>query len=638
MKRLLILTAKDLSQHKITFIFLPLFISIIFGLQMLGTTINPRSMGFLASEGSFLLFFIPLSAIILGNRLIVKEYHGRTQLFIESLPISRVEMVLVKYFIGLAFLLFINIFTLLIASGLSHRSDPVSGRFLLILLSRSSMFCYFVWSFLFAMGFTGRFRIPIYILLAFLLIVVQTTSELNITREGPLALIMSDFPFERHSYPLRQLFQTFLLGSGWFALAIFLSLINEGSIAENLAKPMTQREKAVIGIIFIGFMVSLMLLESKRVKEPYRFTSNAVITSKTEPIEILYVDDNIKPDAMVLIKHLETKISALRNSLGLHKIPPIKIAYLDSLDRNKFETAKLTSNDGVLVRANYRDIDSWRIDEFTLYLTKAILDNVTRYRTRFAPKQWLHDGFSCWWAYGGFTMDSEIHKSLMLRSMYILNKQELTAQVIKEWPVFRERFGEPAAEALAYSGLAYLQSIKGNEAVINLVKPTLGRQIPNDSRETVYEMFHPMPVIFKEATGEDWEGFISAWKGWLKGLATQPEFQAKLSAIPEVKGSINVVNKEGTIRDIVYEYDFRNIPDSGLICSLLHKKISPFEINILPEELFREEFIFQSHSEIRQRHLTGKYNSGERIFLALEFDSDILGIPIRILSKRMNIE
>ncbi len=110
------------------------------------------------------------------------------------------------------------------------------------------------------------------------------------------------------------------------------------------------------------------------------------------------------------------------------------------------------------------------LTSLTHILRGLILDNITRNRTRFAPKQWLHDGFSCWWAYGGFSMGSDTHKTLMLRSMYLLDKQGLNSQVIKEWPVFRERVGEPAAEAVAYSGLAYLQSAKGYEAVIKLVK------------------------------------------------------------------------------------------------------------------------------------------------------------------------
>ena len=638
MKRLYALIQKDFSQHLISFVFLSSFMFFIYGLYMLGTLVSPRTMGFLASEGTYLLVFIPMSAVVLGNRLIVKEYHGRTQLFIESLPISRIEMVLVKYFIGFAFLLFFTVFTVLITSLFSYRSDPVSGKFLMILLSRSTMFCYFAWSFLFAMGFIGRFRIPIYLLMIFSLIVIKMTSELDITREGPLALIMSDFSLERYSYPARQLFQTFLLGSGCFALALTISLINEGSIAESLAKPMSQREKAVIGVLIFGFILSAGLLESKRVKDPYKFNSDAVIVSETEPIEILYIHDELKPDAEVLIKYLENKISDLRDTFGLKKIPPVRVAFRDSLDRDKFETAELSSNDGVLVRANFKDPDTWCINDFTSYLIKEILDHVTHDRTRFAPKQWLHDGFSCWWAHGGFSMESEFHKTLLLRSMFAIKEQTLNPQIIKEWPVFQERFGEPVAEAVAYSGLAYLQTSKGRDTVINLVKSVYGREMPNDSRETIYEYFHPMAVIFEEQTGENWEDFISGWTDWINKTGSLNEFKTKLAAIPEVKGKVDIFKKEGNIREIIYEFNFNHIPDSGYVCSLLHKKLSPFDSVISPETLLREEIKYMKDSEFKQKHLTGKYNSGERVFLALEYDSDILGIPVRILSSRINIE
>lgn len=639
MNRLFVLFEKDLRQHLIPFIILSVIIFIVFGFLMLGSIVSARSMGFLSAENSFLIFFIPLSAIVLGSRLVVKEYHGRTQLFIESLPISRVEMVLVKYLIGLGFLFFVTLFTLLISSGLSHNSDPVGTKFLLILSSRSFMYCYFVWSFLFAMGFTGKFRIPIYIFLVFVIVMINQTTELDITRAGPIALMMPDsFPLERYNYPVKELFQTFLLGSGWLSLALILSLINEGSIAESLAKPMSQREKAIIGIIIIGFILAFALLESKRVKDPYKFNSDAVIVSEIEPIEILYIHDNLKSDAEVLNEYLEKKISDLRNTLGLKKTPPVRVAFMGSLDKNKFETAKLSSNDGVLVRANFKDIDTWCINEFTSYLIRAILDHVTHKRTRFAPKQWLHDGFSCWWAQGGFSMESDLHKTLLLRSMFALNTQELNSQVIKDWSIFRERFGEPIAEAVAYSGLAYLQSSKGSEMVINLVKAVYGRHIPNDSREVIYELFHPMSVVFEEQTGENWEDFISAWTGWINKMASQPEFKTKLAAIPEVNSAVEIMEKEGSIRDIVYSFNFSYTPDSGYVCSLLHKKLSPFDSVISTKALLREEKIYQEYSKSQERHLTGKYNSGERVFLALEYESDILGVPIRTLSKRMNIE
>ena len=290
------------------------------------------------------------------------------------------------------------------------------------------------------------------------------------------------------------------------------------------------------------------------------------------------------------------------------------------------------------MRANFRDMNTWCTDEFTSYIIKKILDNTTNNRTRYAPKQWLHDGFACWWAHDGFSADSEFHKTLILRSMFALKNQNLTPEVFKDWTIFRERFGEDIAEAVAYSGLAYLQKNKGRKTVIDLVKSIYGRDIPNDSRETIYELFHPMPVIFKEQTGEKWEDFISNWKDWINKTASLPEFETRLAEIPEVKGSVEIIKKEGNIRDIAYEFNFSRIPDPGCICSLLHKKLPPFDSVISPETLRREEIKYRKDSKYEKRHLAGKYNSGERVFLALEYDSDTLGIPVRILSSRINIE
>jgi hypothetical protein len=638
MHRIRALLQKEWRHHRVSFIFLFILMAIGFGVLVLNIRFAVRSLSILEAEGLFLLFFIPLGAMILGNRLVVKEYQGHTQLFIEALPITRVEMVMVKYALGFAFLAGIVLLTLSLSSWMVLDSEPVSRRFLCILTLRSVLFVYFVWSFLFAMGFTGRFRIPIYCSIGIGLMIISGISEFDITRVGPLALVnLETFPFERYEIPVRELMQTLVLGSAWIILGIVLSLIHEGSVAESLARPMTQREKATVGILFITFLVAAALLESKKEKEPYQFTGDAIISSEIEPIEIMYIHDGLKSDAETLTKLLETKLTGLRETLGMDELPPIRVAYRHSLDRKIFETASLEDTDGVLVRANFRDVDTWHINDFVAYIIRAVLDQTTRNRSRFEPKRWLHDGFSLWWAMDGFNRDPDAHNVMLLRSLTALREQELSVDILKKWLLFRERHGEGLSEAVAYTGLAYLQELKGPEAVVRLACAVFGRRPPNDIREIFYELFHPMPQIFEEATGVPWDKFISGWDAWLLEKAGTPEIRTKLDAIPTVRGHVRVEAKGGNILDIVYGYEFINAPDKRPVCALLHKKLTPFDEELAMTEILRDEFQYDPASKDRDRHLMGRYGSGERIFVALEYDSHILGVPVRILAKRMNL-
>ncbi len=634
MHRIRSLIYKEYLHHRGAFIFLLILMALSFGILLLNTGVEKRSLSLIQAEGWFLIFYIPLAAMVLGHRLVVVEYHSHTQLFIEALPIKRSEMILIKYVIGLGFLLSITFISITLVSRMASASEHVGSLFIGILYLRGAVFAYFIWSVLFAMGFLGRFRIPIYLSIGFGLLIILETTELNFLHLSPVAIIDPiTFPFERNTLPTSDLFLTFLIGSASLAIALILSLVREGSLAESLAQRMTQREKAMMSILFIGFLTAFMLLEEKREKAPYQFTGNTIIESKVVPVKILYMLDPVKPDAISLLEHLETKLTGLQKALNLASLPTIRIAYRYSLDKKTFETAMLNESDGVLVRANFRSLDNWNRDDFTAYLIKAILDNLTNNRSRFEPKRWLHDGFARWWAQEG----SDTHDMILLRSLVVLRHQELSALELKNWALFRERNGEFLSEAVACTGLLYLQEKKGPEAVIGLARKVFGRKPPNDIRETIYEVFHPMPRLFQEETGEPWGQFIVAWRSWLDRQKERGEIQSQLNTIPNVTGRAWVDTKEGNIRDILYTFESKHTLEKDTTCALLHQRLTPFDSELAVGQIQREEFLFDSKDEEPFRHLMGRYGAGERVFIALECDSHVLGIPIRIFSKRINM-
>ena len=53
----------------------------------------------------FLLTLGPLIALVLANRLLVREYTGRTQFFLETLPIGRARVFATKWLLGCGLML-----------------------------------------------------------------------------------------------------------------------------------------------------------------------------------------------------------------------------------------------------------------------------------------------------------------------------------------------------------------------------------------------------------------------------------------------------------------------------------------------------------------------------------------------------
>ena len=638
MKPFFALLYKEWLHHRIIFIILSVFLFFSLGILIINALNAARSLSVIEAGRNFLTFFIPLSAIFLGNRIVVKEYLGRTQLFIEALPIPRTAMVLLKYFIGFFLLLMASLLTITIVSLLALKSEPVGFRFLGILLLRATMFVYFIWGFFFCMGFIGRFRIPIYITMIICISVISSTTEFEFSRFGPVALIHPDtFSFERDTFPVTELLQTFYLGFACFVLSLSLALLKEGSVAESLARKMTQKEKVTVCVLILGLILALDILELKKKKAPYQFSSNKVVASAIEPVEILYIQTDVEEDARVLLKHLEKVISGLKKSLVLKNMPPIRIAYRQTLDRQTFETAVLNDTDGILVRANFKDIETFEIKSFTAYMIRSVLDQTTIKRSRFESKRWFHDGFSSWYAEYTSNLNQEINEKLLLRSIFVTSKDTLSANAIKKWTLFREKHGEALAVSLAYTGIAYLHEIKGKETVLNLARTVLGRTPPKDFRETVYELNHPMAEVFQTATGEPWDDFLSGWNDWLIKKATEEKRKRKINSLQNAKSFVRMENKNGNVSNIFYRIDFNHHVKTKIVCVLLHKKLPPFDAEIDKELLMREEYIHDPALESEEKNLSGRYNSGERIFLALEYESDPLGCPVRIYTKRINL-
>ncbi len=653
MRRLRALLGKEIRQHAWTGLALGFCLAALFALLLATAWLAPETISLMQVHAGFLTFAI-CGAMVLGNRLVVSEYYGRSQLFVEALPLARWEMLAVKYVLGLALLLIATALSLGIAALVSATREAIDWRFLTIVAARSGTIIFFFWSWFFGMGLVGRFRVAIYLGILIAVMFLDGFTAFEILHFGPIAVLdNTTLPFEREIMPTRALLVTLALGAGWTALGFALALINEGSVAEILAKRMSQREKSIIGILFIALALAYTLIEERRDKPPYNFPEEEVIKSEAVPLEILYLLPERRADAEALMAWLEDDLSRFSRALGWSSLPEVRLAFSPSLEAGFFDTAELQLNDGILIRANFGSDIDWDPRALSAYVLARVLDGATDDRARFEPKAWLRDGFAEWWSHRRqLTDDSSGDReatdsletscsdeaSLLLRALWTTRHDPLDTSRLARWLRYRERHGEELASAVAFSGLRILEQQADRDAVLHLARQVFGRQPHRDIRELFYEWRHPMEEVFAQATAQGWEPFLASWNNELERLRTREPCRARLAQLPEGTAQIEIESGEGTIRDVVYGFQFTEPLPQGTTTTLLHHRLSAFDSELERRDLLRVERFWPSETRETSWRLPGLYRRDNRAFLAVEIESEILGCPIRFDAQRRTFQ
>ena len=95
MTRALIL--KELREHG--WILLAVLLLDALGYAVIASSAKDEGSAFVALQ-RFTLWFGCLTALVVNNRLVVREFTARTQLFLETLPITRSRVITVKLTLG----------------------------------------------------------------------------------------------------------------------------------------------------------------------------------------------------------------------------------------------------------------------------------------------------------------------------------------------------------------------------------------------------------------------------------------------------------------------------------------------------------------------------------------------------------
>lgn len=635
-RRWLSLIGKELREHWLAGLGLSLLFAFGF-LSVIGASLTAqRSMTMLEGQLNFLWTFIPLGALVLGNRLVVTEWYSRTQLFVEALPLPRGEQVFVKFLVGLVLLESAAAASLGLTALMALRTEPIDERFLAILESRGGLYVACVWAFFFTMGFLGRLRFAFYIGVGLGLAILEGATEIHLSRWGPFALVARDtFPFERVDYPVEELSTTAAVTLGLLVVSLLLATMREGSLAEVLSRRMSQKEKVAAGLLFFLELMGLMFVEERHKKGPLEFKGAAVARSPRLGIAVLYATPERKPSGEALAASLDAELADLLPLLRTDKLPPVRIAYDSGLDSRTFETAHVAHADGVLVRARFGARDARDAAALEAHVVREVIDERTTHRAHFEPKRWVHDGFARWWVERD--APEEAHALVRNRALWATRQGGPDAATVQRWNTTRERLGERIAEALAWSGLRALEAEKGRDAVLALARDLFGRDVPSDATETFREWREPMPVVFERATGLGWEPFLEKWRAWLERERAAPAAREALARVPEGKGVLAFAKGDGLARTVSYRFELERPPAAGTLCALIHDRLGPFDYELTPSKVRREEHAWEAGATSAGWEYAG-FGAGERAFLGLEVDSEELACPLRLTTLRTEIE
>jgi hypothetical protein len=624
------LLAKELRQHGPALLGISALLTVAFSMGRTLMNREARVLSALEVVSSFALGPLVAAALYLGHRLVVAEHYGRTQRFVEALPVRRGHMALVKAAFGLAWLELWAACALLLAAA-SASTEPIGGRFLGILAARLGLYVFALWGVVFLLGFFGRLRLPLGGGLVLLAVLLDRATAWHLHNFGPLALVeRTTFPFERQHFPAGALAQSAAVGAAALGIAWALSRVREGGIVEALARPLSRRELSAILVVAFGALTAFAALDREPAPPPYAFSSDRVLREGL--VEIGYLDDDLRPAAAALSGRMALTLAAFSRALGV-SFPPVRVVHGPEVPVDLPRVVRSHPTEGLVLRVNLAGTGPGAHTRVVALALHALVWSRSRGRAGLETKHWLLDGFAVHFAEHGLEPAPppvEPDRTL-LRALVATALVPFGEPLLRDYERTAERLGDDVTGALAASGWRTLESRIGRERALALARAALTRPGTGDVRDYLYERRHPMPRLFEEATGWAWPAFLQAWSEDLARLRTRPAARALLAELPQGQFRVRVDSPAG----VAVEARLTTPLAADTTCTVRHRRLPPHDLPFSPETLEEVKFVWPRGERSLARPVADQYGPGERAFVALDCDLPELGCWARLAAERV---
>ncbi|MBX2838763.1 MAG: hypothetical protein KTR35_18030 [Gammaproteobacteria bacterium] len=627
------LALKDIREHGLAL--LSMAVSICFAVYLLlkSAQLGAFSISTLEAVRKSLIMLFPLITFILGNRLIVREYLGKTRLFVEALPTKRYKPLLQKYVLGLFYLALVALMVVSISTFTSSFVDNIDTRRFLLILTKTLTIVLLYWSVVFCFSFCGFIRTLLYLLLFGAVFLVNGLPNFDETTIGPFALLDAQlFTYEREHFPWQDILETLGLAALFSIIGFAIALYNEGSLTEALAKPLSRRDFVATGILGFTLFVLLSSLYENFDKEPYNFGNNSVRHDDV-PVSVFYIDQSYQSEGVRLLDAIALAAQHLKDDFNIKRLPEIRLALDDTLEPHDLA---LDDIDGILITANYVGYDDYQVGVLQAAVYHQYFTAVSGQRIYFEPYHWLLDGVARWWAVHQVQQTGEEQKNEILSRAVFASRLFETPDELdmaNNWQWLADKAGYPSAEALAYSAIRYLVETYDQDTLATLTNRMLWNNYRSNSLESFSEYRFPFESRFEEVTSITWVDFQTGWLAWLEEQAKTPKINELLLQVPYFATDINVELDSNNQRWITANYTQTNEQNFEGGCVLRHTGMSPFDAEYV--SLIEEGDEIACDQGENTHTVSSWYPEGARLYILLEHNSPLFHEPLRLNAVRL---
>jgi len=473
------LVLKEVREHGVVFAVLYL----VSALGFVGIAVRSRDSGsaYVALR-IFTILFGLLTALVVSNRLVVREYTGRTQLFLETLPLTRLRVLTVKLAVGAVLVAVPVLLALAACTFLALKREPVTARYVALVGARALTAALSVYALTFLAGLLGRYRLGLWLSLFLAAFTLESRAKIEVVELPLFRLLDQKMAFERYAVPWGDLGGAALAAAGCVAIAFALGLAREGSLATYLARRMSHREKVFFGCMTLVYFALLAALDERKARPLFALAEavdGAAGGTRVGVARGKGIDD---AQARQLGGAVASDLESLRAWLDLEQMPPVFLLPEHSLDSDVFLRARLPDTDGVVVQAALanQDLDT-RL--FRAFVVGEVLDWSSRGRSHREPRRWFSDGFARWWVDRDRAQDDPLDR---LRAA-AAEPGGLSEEALRRWLSTREELGECLSGALGWRAVGVLAKELGPARFQALARSALGHRPARDLRGTLEE-------------------------------------------------------------------------------------------------------------------------------------------------------
>jgi hypothetical protein len=337
--------------------------------------------------------------------------------------------------------------------------------------------------------------------------------NIDLHRYGPFALTGDRFAYERYVIPTAQLIVTSALALFWTAVAFFLALARDATLAAALAERMSSREK--MGITF-GALAILMTvgLQSKRNEDsvPVRMPGALEAGRGLVQVSAAAAVDQPEPEEQAALQRAANGVAAelatLADFLRCRTMPPVFLVHRRDLKPGVFENGGIKPEQGLIVRLNVT-AKEFKEEALLRWIVREVLVTKSLKRLERERDAWVLDGFSDWWPTRRAPLAQDAGE---LRAALKAMPPRFSGSDLERWLTLRESATREEARALAATGLRVLAAQHGEEACRNFLAPVLGPEVARDARAWVREALFPPASRFRAATGMRLDAFVAEWR------------------------------------------------------------------------------------------------------------------------------